>query len=176
MRFLPYAILAYLAIGLQIGLGRFVEWRGAQPNLVLIAVVFIAVYAPREAALLGCFAMGVIQDLLTPQPPGLYALSYGIVAMVIGVMQATVKRAHPLTHLSLTLLAATLTGFMLWFNALIWSSSSADDPVPVAVNLDLGRLFIGIIYTAVLGPFVIGVLHRIRRAFAFQRNRQRGYR
>ncbi len=176
MRFIPYFILAYLAIGLQIGLGRYLQWNGVEPNLVLLAVVFIAINAPREPALLGCFAMGAVQDLLTVQPPGLYALSYGIVAMVISVMQATVKRAHPFTHVSLVAMAAALTSGVLWFQGLIWGRTTANDPSPASVRTDLGSLFVGIVLTAILAPFVIGVLHRVRKAFAFQQGRKQGYR
>ena len=57
----------------------------APPNLVLLAALFVALNAPRKSALLGCFAMGLMQDLLTQQTLGLYALSYGMVGvMVIG--------------------------------------------------------------------------------------------
>ena len=60
-----YYILAYLAVGLQIGVGPFVRVGGAVPNFVLMCVVFIAINAPREPALLGCFALGVMQDLVS---------------------------------------------------------------------------------------------------------------
>ena len=98
MRWLAYVILAYIAIAVQIGLGPYVRYRGAQPNLVLLAAVFIALNAPRDAALLGCFCMGVLQDLVTQQPPGLFALSYGLTAMVAVSVHQVVYREHPLTH------------------------------------------------------------------------------
>ena len=83
MRWLTFLILAYLAVALQIGLSPYLAYHGAAPNLVLLAVIFIAVNAPRDSALLGCFALGVMQDLVSHQPPGLFAFSYGLVAMFI---------------------------------------------------------------------------------------------
>ena len=174
MRLIPYIILAYLALGLQIGLGRFVEWNGAVPNFVLLAVVFIAINAPRDAALLGCFAMGVIQDLLTQQAPGLHALSYGLLAMMLSNAQSAVYRKHPLTHVTLAGLGGLVTAFLLYVHAAIWSRWM-DEVAPPAVPLSLGNLLLGTLYTAILAPFVIGVLQRIRVAFSFQAPR-RGHR
>ena len=73
MRWITYFILAYVILGLQIGAGPFLRFQGASPNLVLLAVIFITMNAPRDAALLGAFSLGVMQDLLTAQPPGLFA-------------------------------------------------------------------------------------------------------
>src|SRR5579864_4194436 len=96
-------------LGLQIGLAPYLAYRGAAPNLVLLAVVFIAVHAPRDAALLGCFALGFCQDLLTVQQVGLLALSYGSVGMFIVSTQQVVYKEHPLTHFSLAMAAGLIT-------------------------------------------------------------------
>src|SRR5579884_3280045 len=103
MRWPMYFILAYLSVALQVGLTPHLAYHGAAPNLVLLAAVFIAMHAPRDAALLGCFGLGVLQDLLTQQPPGLFALSYGLMALFIVGAQQAVYREHPLTHFSLAL-------------------------------------------------------------------------
>ncbi len=50
MRWLPYFILAYVALGVQVGLGHYVSYKGAAPNLVLVAAVFIGLNAPPPAA------------------------------------------------------------------------------------------------------------------------------
>ncbi|HEV7302143.1 MAG TPA: rod shape-determining protein MreD [Tepidisphaeraceae bacterium] len=172
MRLVPYILLAYLALGLQVGLGRYMEWNGAQPNFVLLAVVFIAVNAPRDAALLGGFSMGVLQDLMSQQPPGLYGMAYGVVAMILSNTQTTVYRGHPLTHVSLAALGGVVTAAMLWLHSIIWAGSSAADPSPIAVRLSLVQLLLAVMYTALLAPFVIGPLQRIRRGFAFTPNRK----
>src|SRR5690349_6692345 len=113
MRWLPYFILAYVTLGLQIGLGEYLSWHGARPNLVLVAVLFVALHAPRDAALLGCFSLGLLQDLLSQHPPGLYALSYGLVAMLAVGLQHVVDRDHPLTHAGLALAGGLITAVVL---------------------------------------------------------------
>ena len=65
---------------------------------MLLAVVFIAINAPRDAALLGCFVLGVMQDLVTQQTFGLHALSYGLTAFFIAGASQSIYREHPLTH------------------------------------------------------------------------------
>src|SRR5207342_3566722 len=107
------------AVGLQIGLAPYVAYRNAAPNFVLLAVVFVAVNAKRDSALLGCFVLGFLQDLVTQQQPGLFAFSYGLVALLIVNTQQVVYKDHPLTHFSLALAAAFITASVIilhgWF-------------------------------------------------------------
>src|SRR3954465_14398341 len=113
MRWLPYLILAYVTLGVQIGLGTYVSWHGASPNLVLIVALFIALNAPRGAALLGCFSLGLLQDLLSTTPGGVSARAGGLVALG-GVMASHVISREPsLTHLGLGLFAGLLTAAVL---------------------------------------------------------------
>ena len=45
MRWISFFILAYVALGLQTGISAAMQWRHAGPNIVLLAVVFIAMNA-----------------------------------------------------------------------------------------------------------------------------------
>jgi rod shape-determining protein MreD len=180
MRWLAYFILAYLAIGVQIGLGAYVRYHGAAPNFVLLAAVFIALNAPRDAALLGCFVMGAIQDLVTQQPPGLFALSYGLTALVVVGSHHVVNREHVLTYFGLALVGGLLTAIILLVHAWIHpdiprgaGGASGATTLP-AVRLSAGTEFTRAIYTAVLAPVVLALLHRTKRFFAFQPQRRKG--
>jgi rod shape-determining protein MreD len=178
MRWLAYLILAYVAIALQIGLGPYLRYKGAQPNLVLLAAVFIALNAPRDAALLGCFCMGVLQDLVTQQPPGLFALSYGLTAMLAVSVHQVVYREHPLTHFSVTLVGGLLTMAVLMIHGWVHPGSpkavAADGAASLpAIRLSAGVEFIRVIYTAALAPVALGLLQRSRKLFAFQSQRRK---
>ena len=166
MRWIVYFILAYLALAIQSGAGPYLRWQGAPPNLVLLVAIFIAVNAPKDAALLGCFSLGVMQDLLTQTPLGLYALSYGLVGMFVVSTQQVVYREHPLTHFSLALVGGLLTCLVLFAHDLIHREGGGG-AIPVA------SLVTTLIYTALLGPFVIGLLQRAKRPFAFQPPRRK---
>ena len=162
MRWILYFILAYLALAIQVGAGPYLRWQGAPPNLVLLVAIFIAVNAPKDAALLGCFSLGAMQDLLTQTPLGVYALSYGLVGMFVVSTQQLVYRAHPLTHFSLALIGGFLTGAVLFIHGLIHR------PGP-----NVSTLLTTTIYTAILAPVAIGLLDRAKRPFAFQPTRRK---
>ena len=162
MRWITYFILAYIALAIQAGAGPYIRWNGAPPNLVLLAVIFIAINAPREAALLGCLCLGLMQDLLTQSPLGLYALAYGMVGMFVVSTQQVVYREHPLTHFSLALVGGMLTSLVLLLQGFIHRP-----------GVGAWSLFVTTLYTAILAPFVLGALQRIKRLFAFQPTRRK---
>ena len=178
MRWFAYFILAYVAIAVQIGLGPYLRYRGAAPNLVLLAAVFIALNAPRDAALLGCFCMGLLQDLVSQQAPGLFALSYGLTAMLAVAAHQVVYREHPLSHFTLALVGGLITAAVLLLHAWIHPAAPkaiAPDGVTglAAIRLSPGVEFTRVAYTAALAPVVIGLLQRSRRLFAFQPQRRK---
>jgi rod shape-determining protein MreD len=172
MRIIPYILLAYLMLGLQIGMSPFTAFHGASPNLALLAVLFIALNAPRDAALIGCFCIGLLQDLLTVQQPGLYAFSYGIFAMLVVALHQSVNRTHPLTHFVLALVGGLLTAFVLIVHSWIHPAAGplvVDGKVLLrAARIPASIEFTRAVYTAVLAPLVLWALEKIRGLFAFQ--------
>jgi len=171
MRWLTYFILAYVTLGLQIGAGPFIRYQGAAPNLVLLAVIFIAMNAPRDAALLGALCLGLLQDFLTQQQPGLFALSYGLVGMIIVGAHDVAYRGHFLTHISLALIGGFITmGILLahgWLHPA--AAGTMDNGIMLkALRPSPGLEFTRVIYTAALSPIVLGILQRLKKKFGFQ--------
>jgi rod shape-determining protein MreD len=175
MRWFTYFILAYFALALQIGLAPYIAYRGAAPNFVLLAVVFIAVHAPRDAALLGCFALGFLQDMATLQQPGLFALSYGLVALFVVSTQQVVYKEHPLTHFSLALAAGLITAVVLiahgWIRPPFARTTDGNTVLP-AIRISTTNQLYRVLYTALLAPIVLGILQRGRGVFGFQGRRR----
>lgn len=165
MRGVAYLILAYLALGVQIGLGGFIRVGGAAPNLVLIAALLIALNAPKEPTLLGCFGLGLMQDLLTQQTLGIYAFSYGLIAMFVISTQAMLNREHPVTHLAVALLASITCAAIIWLHDLLRTAPEQ--------RVGITRLLYTTLYTTALAPIVLGILQRLRRTFGFQTKRVR---
>lgn len=177
MRWIAYFILAYVAVALQIGLAPFLRYKGAAPNLVLVAAVFVALNAPRDAALLGCFCLGVMQDLVTQQPPGLHALSYGLTAMLVFGANQVVYREHPLTHFTMILVGGLITAAVLLLHGWVYPPSPKmtmpGGPTLPAIRLSAATELIRAAYTAVLGVALMWLLQRGRKAFAFQPQRRK---
>jgi rod shape-determining protein MreD len=171
MRWLTYFILAYITLGLQVGAGPFIRYQGASPNLVLLAVIFIAMNAPRDAALFGALCLGLLQDFLTQQQPGLYAFSYGLVGMIIVGSHDVAYRGHFLTHISLALIGGLITMGVLLAHA--WLHPAATPRMENGIVLKAfrpspGLEFIRVIYTAALSPIVLGILQQLKKKFGFQ--------
>ena len=177
MRWIAYFILAYLAIALQIGLAPFLRYHGAAPNLVLLAAVFVALNAPRDAALLGCFCLGVLQDLVSQQTPGLFALSYGLTGLLVFGAHQVVYKEHPLAHFTMALVGGLITAAVLLAHGWVHppsprSVTGAGQTVP-AVRLSVATELTRVAYTAVLAPVVLGLLQRGKKVFAFQPQRRK---
>jgi rod shape-determining protein MreD len=166
MNWIAFFVLAYAAMGLQTGLSAWLRFGSsgfwaAAPNFGLLAVVFLALNAQRQAALLGGFLIGALQDLATRQPFGLFAFSYGLAALAIASAAHSVHRQHPLTHFSCALLGGCITASVLLIHGQLYRTSwPGAGPLPL-----LG----GALYTALLAPLLIGGLQRFNRLFAFKR-------
>jgi rod shape-determining protein MreD len=163
MRWPAFFILVYIAVGLQIGMGDFLRigGAGARPDLVLFAVIFIAIHAPRDAALLGAFTIGLVKDMTTLSPLGLYAIAYSVVGMFVVSAQEYVYRAHPVTHATLGFVGSLLAGAVVLIHGWIKGPPAS-----------LGEVFGSALYTALLAPLILGALNLAKGAFSFRR-RQR---
>jgi len=165
MRWPAYFILVYLIISLQMGLSGFINWGSAAPNLVLPVAVFVAINARREEALVGTLLLGLIQDLFTQHPMGLYGFAYGMVGLFVLGTQPVVYRDHPLTHFFVTFAAALLTNGAVWFNE--WAYPILHSGAE-SVRPSLGAAVAGALYTAAVAPVILGVLARLKKLFAFK--------
>ena len=165
MRLPAYLILVYLAIGLQLGMGDFVRIgeSGARPDIVLLAVIFIAIHAPRDAALLGAFGIGLVKDMTTLTPLGLYAIAYSLVGMFTVSTQELVYRAHPVTHATLGFVGSLLAGGVVLIHGWIKGPPAS-----------FAEVFGSALYTALLAPIILGLLNLAKGAFSFRR-RQRAF-
>jgi rod shape-determining protein MreD len=171
MRWLTYFILAYLMLGVQLGLSAQAQYHGAGPNLGLLAVVFISLNAPLDEAFLGSFLLGALQDLVTLEPMGLHAFSYGLVALLVSKLAQVAYREHPLTQFFMTLVGGIITGLLIWIHAWIHPNGMQvleGGAIIPGVRLSGRTILISILYTAILAPFVLGALQRMAALFAFE--------
>jgi len=161
MRIIPTILLAYLVIAIQSGLAPFIAVRDATPNLMLAVVIFIALYAPREAALIGVYVLGLMQDVLSQEPLGAHALVYAAVAIATRFTQPSIHREHWLTHVLLAMMGAALHAVILWLAGL---------RLPPQPAVDL--LFAGALYSVILTPILLRVLIAMRRIFIYSAHKK----
>ena len=176
MRWISYFILSYLALGIQLGLGSFASYRGVAPDLLLLVVVFISLNASRDEAMLGSFLLGAMQDLITLQPMGLFAFSYGLVSIFVSISAESVRRTHPLTQIAMTFLGGSLMGMLLIVHDYFRPVSPAfvfGGTVVGALRIGPRVVVVSVIYTTLLSPLVIGLLQLFQRLFAFDSDSRR---
>lgn len=78
MKYLPHILLAYLAIGLQRGLGDLLEVGTARLDLVWLVGLFFAVSIPRAGGPLAAALVGLAYDLTGAGPIGWNAAALGV--------------------------------------------------------------------------------------------------
>jgi rod shape-determining protein MreD len=171
MRWFRFFILAYIALGLQAGLSRAIEYKSASPDFVLLTVVFLAINAPRDTALLACFILGALHDFTGQGTLGLLAFSYGLAAVFIVAIQQAVNRRHPLTGFILTLFAGITVAVIISVHGLMRPPEPA--PHQPVVYSPMSPLFYSAIYSAILALILLPVLQKIRAVFHFQTGRGR---
>jgi rod shape-determining protein MreD len=177
MRWFVYFIVAYVMLGLQAGVAPLLRVGGAPPNLVLLTALFIALNAPRDAALLGCFGLGLMHDLLTQQAMGLYAFSYGLLAVFVTGSSQLLRRDHSVTHVMLALLGSGIGAVVILAHGWVHPPGPAVHvegmPAVGAIRVSAGMLMYQVLYTTILSPFVLALLVKVRKLFAFQQPRRR---
>jgi rod shape-determining protein MreD len=178
LRWPAYFILAYLMLGLQLGLGGFLSVGGVEPNLVLLVIVFIAMNAPRDEALIGAMMLGAMHDLVTLEPMGLYAFAYGLVALVLVAVAQLVERGHLLAHLAEAGVAGGIWAAVLIIHERVHPAGAAligPASTLAAVRTPARAVLASALYTVILAPFVLWLLQRMQTLFQFdKRRRKRG--
>lgn len=154
MKLIAWLILAYLALGLQSGLSAFISVFGAPPNLILPVVIFIALYAPRDAALLGVYVLGLMQDVISQELLGVHALAYAAVALSVRFTQPAIHREHWLTHIVLALMGGLVHAGIVWLAG-----------IRMGTRPPVQLLLIGVTYTMLLSVPILRLLCRFKTLF-----------
>jgi rod shape-determining protein MreD len=142
------SLVLVVALTLQLGMASSITFFGVQGDLLLLIAIAAGIAAgPDRGAAIG-FGAGLAYDLMLQTPFGLSALTYALVAYLVGSLQDSVLRAAWWIPV-VTATAATMLGVILYG---VLSTVLGDE----LVGWDLLRiaLLVGIINT-VAAPFVV---------------------
>jgi len=161
MRTLRMVLIFGVVLILQSTLVKLVAIEGIQPDLILLALFFIALMEGSYPATIAGFFVGLVQDLYAPQTLGLNALSKSLIGFALGFCQRGVF-VEGLIPRSLILFAAVLLHDVLYFIVSLWPD----------IGAGLGSIaLIGVptaLYTAILGYVIFYFLHRKEQLQPFQ--------
>lgn len=94
MRYLVLILLPFISVFLQTTVFSFFSIKGAIPDLVLIFVVFFALLNGSKNAGIYGFLCGLLEDLYIGRFIGINALSKGITAYIIGLLEGRVFKEN----------------------------------------------------------------------------------
>lgn len=147
MHWIRFMILVLIAAIVQSSLVGVIALTEAQikPNLLLIFMVFFAIYAPAQEAIISSFAIGLFADLIgTGMGPQI--LAYGL----IGSLLSELRHIMVLRHMPQQMITVLVSGVICGLITLLLFKIK-DSPAPSnIINLTLWQP----LYSAALaGPF-----------------------
>ncbi len=142
MRWLRFAVLLILATLLQ---ASFFADLNSKPDLLLILLVFFAVYCDTSDAIICSFVIGFAADLIG-RTMGPQMISYGIFGSALAYLHRVIT-IRKMAHQSLTIFTtALLAGILVYLLNLIKGVSSPPNICAALFGISL--------YSALVGPFL----------------------
>ena len=144
MRWFRFALLILAVTVIQKGL--LARW-SSKPDLLIILLVFFAIYYNTSEAIISSFTIGFAADLVgSPMPMGPQMISFGL----FGTLLAYLNRVMAIKRMPYQALAifvtSVLTGILTHLLAYITGE-------PVAANV-YAVVFVTALYSSIVGPFL----------------------
>lgn len=155
MPWVIFAALAVLAVSAQTTLAPLIEIAGARPDWPLLLTVFFALRAAPAEALLAAWATGLLVDLSSTAPLGMFAVAYCLAVAILYPV-----REFILLERLAAFAAVTLPAVLVVYLALGLLRGLAGDPAVTA--REAIRLAAGVaLYSTAFSPLVHGALRRL---------------
>jgi rod shape-determining protein MreD len=150
-RLLALAVVLVVAVLIQSTVLARLRLAGVRPDLLVLAVVSVAVATdPTTGAVFG-FVAGLVADLLFDLPIGVSALVYTAVGFAVGTVRVYVTSHRPLVHLVLagaaSLASVWCCGLLLRvFDLSSWATVTRAGPLVAIYNLLLTPLVYPVVW------------------------------
>jgi rod shape-determining protein MreD len=151
--------IAAFALAQTAAAHRVSVW-GAQPDLLLVLALCLALQAEVRHAAVAGWLIGLSKDVLAEGRPGLYAILFFCLGYAIGRLKDTVFKEHLLTQIVIALAASFASNSLYVFlNSLVLRS--------LDVASVLGQSWRIAAYTGLVMPLVFALLRRPLRRLRF---------
>ena len=152
--FFPGLILC-AAVLLQSTLGSWIAIAGVKPDLALVILIFAAQKRGSMTGQITGFFSGLLEDLLSLSPLGFHALMKSVIGYIYGFFKGNIFVDPLIAPIILTVIGTIGKGLIAGIIGLIFV-------IPAArFGQFIGKIWIEIIYNAVLAPFVFALLRVI---------------
>jgi len=147
MHWFRFAILVIVTAILQSGIVDLfaIGTVDVKPQLLLILLVFFAIYCNRFEAIIASFVIGFCADIIVPTM-GPYTLSFGIFGTLMAYLNSVISVRKMLYQFFAILIIGVLTGLSAYFFSSLKGLSIASGIQSV--------IFYRSLYSGVIGPFV----------------------
>jgi rod shape-determining protein MreD len=144
MRWFRFALLILVVAILQKGL--LARW-SSKPDLLVILLVFFAIYYDTSDAIISSFTIGFTADLIgSPTPMGPQMISFGLFGTLLTYLHRVIAiKSMPYQALAI-FVTSVLTGVLTHWLAQITGE-------PVAANIYMA-VFVTALYSSIVGPFL----------------------
>lgn len=154
MRYLIMTILFFISLVLQSTLFSHLTVAGVKPDLVLVLVVFYALFqGPQEGALVGLIG-GLLQDMMFGQYIGLNALANLVIGYLIGLLERKIYKENLLIPTIILFLSTFLHETILYFLRL-----AIELPTNYFTFIK-SVVFSTAVYNSCLAPFIYGKFYK----------------
>lgn len=176
MSWLVFAIVSWLAFGLEIGLRPLLSpgQGNVAPSFVIPVLVYVALWAPARTALWAGLTLGLAADLtsavdLSPigaaTVVGPHAIGYLLAAQLVIAARAVVIGRRPVTLVVLSILASLVAGIVV---VALLTIRGFYDPIVWSPGSQLGFRTLSALYTGLTALAMYLVLTPLAGAFQFQ--------
>ena len=138
----PFALAAVLVVAVVVQSTVLAELRlaGVRPDLLVLAVVAVAMATDATTGAVFGFVTGLVADLLFDLPVGVSALVATAIGFAVGTVRVYVTSHHPLAHLALagaaSLASVWCSGLLLRvFDLSSWEAVLRSGPLVAGYNL-----------------------------------------
>ncbi len=144
MRWLRFAVLILAVTVLQKGL--LARW-SSKPDLLIILLVFFAIYYNTSEAIISSFTIGFAADLVgSPMPMGPQMISFGLFGTLLAYLNRVIAiKRMPFQALAI-FVTSILTGIMTHLLAYF-----IGEPIPSNIYT---VVFVTSVYSSIVGPFL----------------------
>ncbi|MFO0972262.1 MAG: rod shape-determining protein MreD [Phycisphaerae bacterium] len=161
MHWVAFALVTYVVCVLQTTLMGWIEIHAIRPELPAMVATFYALLARRPDALLAATLLGLAVDLNSAGPAtrgalGVHALAFGVAALAVVRVREVLDRDNVLTYVMLVAVWVFAAALAMAAHA-GWARSSFAE-----FRADAGRGLHAALYSALVAPYLHGILRRLR--------------